>query len=39
VSRLCALGATLGAAMTVMGPGSGLAVADPAIAPANPFLA
>jgi hypothetical protein len=34
---LCAFGATLGVAMTVIG--SGLAAADPATTPANPFLA
>jgi hypothetical protein len=34
---LCALGATLGVSMTVIG--GGLAAADPATTPANPFLA
>jgi len=39
VSRLCALGATLGAALTMIGPGSGVGAADPAASPANPLLA
>jgi len=39
VSRLCALGATLGAALTMIGPGSAIAAADPAASPANPLLA
>ena len=30
VSRLCALGATLGAALTMVGPGSAIGAADPA---------
>ena len=39
VSRLCALGATLGAALTMIGPGSAIGAADPAASPANPLLA
>jgi hypothetical protein len=40
-SRVCAVsaGATLGAVMTMLGPGSGVGAADPdTTAPANPFL-
>ena len=37
MSGLCALGATLAAAMATIG--TGIGVADPATTPANPFLA